>query len=221
MTAKTHVPQQGAFQSDPAEQIALRQTLGGSTPGLDYMFLNAAQQRGDARTAEYMQGVQEANKLAAALSQQDSMMELLKESLKQAPEYAKAGLPISDVSMLSRLFASGGTGQAAEASSLVNELKKAMVAEHLAKATASGRESLPETTIESQGTPSGISIETVRTKQKGGDPAALQERQRRLMVQLMKNRGIIGSGPGETGLPNANARDVSQTQEYNRGRFGN
>ncbi len=220
-TSKVQIPQPAIFQSDPEQQIYARGTMDRDMSGLAYMFKNAADTRRERDQDTYMQGVSEANRIAAALEKQDMMQRTLLEALKQAPDYAKAGLPIADVPMLAQLFASGGAGQAAEASSLVNELKKSEIAKNAAAGAASGQAGAPEYTEEMQITPSGVSVGTMRVKTKGGDSKVAQEILRQRGLAALAARGITGGGPGGTGLPQANPVDVSRTQEYNRGRWGN
>lgn len=219
---KTHVPAPAIFQSDPTEQIFSKGVLDRDMSGLSYMFLNAAQGRRDADQQTYMQGVSEANRIAAALNSQDNLSKMLIESLKEAPNYAKAGLPVSDVPMLSRLFANGGNNkQTADASLLVNLLKQSEINKNNATA---GAESAPEFTGESVVTPQGVSVENLKVKQKGGDPAMVQEMLRRRQIQAQSQRGIQGTGPGGTGVPNGTVYDPRITQEYQQtrgARFGN
>lgn len=219
--SKPSVPSPAIFQSDPEEQIYARGTLDRDMSGLAYMFKNAAEQRRVQDQQTYMEGVDRANKLATMLGLQEERAGMLKEALKQGPEYAKAGLPISQVPIIAQLFSSLGTDdQTMDASSLVNALKRSEIAKNSAAAAASGRESGPEYTGETIVTPSGVSQESIRVKQKGGNLTTAQELQRQRVIQALEARGIKGGGPGGTGLPNANPVDVGKTQEYLRGRWG-
>lgn len=212
MTAKTHVPNVAIFNSDPEEQIYARGTLDRDMSGLAFMFKNAAQDRRRGSEEAYMDGVRQANMISAALTQQETMSKQAVEMLKQAVEMSKSvGSPTSTMPIMQMLFPSGvnDPGAAAKLDLLRSEAEG-----NRAKGV---NESKPEFSVETAVTPSGVSQEILRAKQKGGDSAMLQEMARQRALQALKQRGIQGSGPGGTGLPNANARDVSATQEYKRG----
>lgn len=219
---KTHVPLPAIFQSDPLEQIYAKGTLDRDMSGLSYMFKNAAGMEREQNKEQYLRGVQQANEMARALNQQDAMSKMLVEALKQAPDYAKAGLPIANVPAIAQLFSGAGNdSQTAAASMLVNELKKSEIAKNYATGANAGA---PEFQGETIVTPSGVSQESLRMKVKGGDSAMAQEMLRQRALAALKARGITGTGPGGTGLPNANPVDTRNTQEYlqNRGaRWGN
>lgn len=213
---KTHVPQAAIFQSDPTEQIFSKGILDRDMSGLSYMFLNAAQQRRDADQEEYMKGVSEANRINTALHQQDIMSKQAIEVLKQAVEMStKVGSPTNTMPIMRMLQPSGinDPGAAAKLALLQSE-----AAANNAKAAG---ESKPEFTQESIVTPSGVSQELLKMRMKGGMPAMAQETLNQRVRAALAARGITGSGPGGTGLPNANPVDVSRTQEYLRGRGGN
>lgn len=213
MTVKIQSPQPTIFQSDPIEQIAMRGVLDRDMSGLSYMFKNAAQDRQVDKEAAYMNGVREANRMAMMLQQQEDMQKLLIESLKQGPEYAKAGLPVADVPLLSRLFTSGGTGQAADASMLVNLLKESQIAENNAKAAAAGEASKDQVTFEGSTSPAGPTINTYRVKSK--DPIRAQmELQRQIEADKRARQ------PGQPyGWGTPSAEWDRKTIEY-RGRGG-
>lgn len=216
-TPKTHVPQAAAFGDSATEQIFSKGVLDRDMSGLSYMFLNAAQRDKVADQEAYLNGVREANRIAAALAQQETMSSQAIEMLKQAVKMSTDnGTPNTIMPIMKMLIPDGTDPGAAARLALL----QSQANENNAKAAASGKESLPEFVNETQITPSGVSIETQRVKQKGGDSALLQEMARQRALQALKQRGITGSGPGGTGLPNANPVDVSKTLEYNKGRWG-
>lgn len=223
-TQKINIPSPAIFQTDPEEQIYAKGTLDRDMSGFAYMFKNAAETRRQQDQGTYLQGVSEANRMAAALAKQENAQAMLIEAMKLVPDYAKAGVPIAQFPTLASTSSTGGTDdQTANASLLVNLLKQSEITKNNAQAVAAGREggpAGPEYTEESQITPSGQSITTMRMKQKGGDSAVAKEILRQRVLQELNARGIKGSGPGGTGLPQANPVDVSRTQEYNRGRWG-
>lgn len=218
-TSKVQVPSPAIFQSDPEEQIYARGTLDRDMSGLSYMFKNAAQTRREQDQGTYLQGVSEANRVAAALAQQENQQHMLLESLKMIPDFLKAGAPIAQFPTLAGTSATGGTDeQTAMASSLVNALKQSEIAKNNAAGAAHGAAGAPEFTSEMQITPEGPSIESLKVKTKGGDSAVVQEILRQRALQSLKNRGIAGSGPGGTGLPNAGPAWTGKTMEYNKQR---
>lgn len=168
---KTHVPAPAIFQSDPTEQIFARGMLDRDMSGLSFMFKNAAGMQRDADQETYMQGVQQANKMAMALSGQEDMMKLLQESLKQGPEYAKAGLPLERIPLIARLITGGGTDQQTrDSSGLVNELKKAMIAKDYAEAANAGGDKTEVTDVYG---PGGYAGSQIKGSSKGSGTALI------------------------------------------------
>jgi len=212
---KTHVPLPAIFQSDPVEQIFSKGILDRDMSGLSFMFKNAAEMQRGQDKEDYLAGVDRANKMAAALSQQETMSKHAIEVLKQAVEMSKGvGSPTDTMPIMRMLFPSGVSDPGAAA-------KLALLqSEATANNAKAAGESKPEFSTETAVTPSGVSQEILRAKQKGGDPAMLQEMGRQRTLQALKSRGITGSGPGGTGLPNANPVDTSRTQEYLRANRG-
>lgn len=213
---RTHVPNPAAFQSDPTEQIFAKGVADGPDAGLNYMFMRAARERRGGDTEQYMQGLTEANRIAQAMQSQEEGNKRMMEVLKQSVELAKGavGNP-SNMPALNMVYGANG-GENDEFGMLKRALMASEAAANNAKAVSSTAEGRPEFSAETAVTPSGVSQEILRVKQKGGDSALLQEILRKRALQALEQRGIKGSGTGGTGLPNANARDVSQTQEYKR-----
>lgn len=218
-TSKVQVPSPAIFQSDPEEQIYARGTLDRDMSGLSYMFKNAAQTRREQDQGTYLQGVSEANRVAAALQQQEDRMKMVTDTLKMAPDFAKAGLPIDLVPLLAQHFNGQGMDeQTRAASSLPLDLIRSEIAKNNAAGAAHGAAGAPEFTGETQITPEGVSIESMKVKTKGGDSAVVQEILRQRALQAMKARGIQGSGPGGTGLSNSGPAWTGKTMEYNKQR---
>lgn len=185
-TPKTHVPQAAAFQSDPTEQIFSKGVLDREMSGLSYMFLNAAQQRREAGQQDYMTGLQEANKIAAALAREEEMNKRAMETLKQAVEMSKMGTAPSAMSIM-QLLSGGNDIDAAPAAKLA--LMQSEAAANNAKAVASGKEGQDQFTYEvdmAQGGPvSGT------WKGKGRDPAAIERK-----LHELAERDKIARRPG-------------------------
>lgn len=139
MAAKIQIPQGAIFQADPEQQIYARGTLDRDMSGLSYMFKNAADTRAQGNQERYMQGVSEANRISQALAQQEMQQDMLVQALKVIPDFAKAGVPISQFPALAQTSATGGTDeQTAQASLLVNLLKQAEIAQKQAAAAGGG-----------------------------------------------------------------------------------
>lgn len=170
-TPKVHVPQPAIFQSDPTEQIALRDTLNNrDMSGLSYMFLNAMGNKREQGQQDYMAGVQQANRIAAALEQQDMMSKQAIEVLKQAVEMSKTvGSPTDTMPIMRMLFPSGVADPGAAAKlALINSETNA----NNAKAAASGREGQDQSEVRVIADPQGPGV--VEYKYKGrGDPNGL------------------------------------------------
>lgn len=218
-TSKVQLPSPAIFQTDPEEQIYARGTLDRDVGGFAYMFKNAAEQRRTQNQDTYLQGVSEANRVAAALAQQENQQHMLLESLKMIPDFLKAGAPIAQFPTLAGTSATGGADdQTAQASLLVNLLKQSEIAKNNAAGAASRQAGAPEFTGETQITPEGVSIESMKMKTKGGDSAIVQQMLRQRALDALKARGITGSGPGGTGLANSGPAWTGKTQEYNKSR---
>jgi len=220
VAGKANIASPQIFSTDPIEQQFAKGLADPEFSGYAYGFLNAA--RGDRRRAQdtYISNLQMSNKMAAQLEQQAMAQDLLKESLKQGPEYAKAGLPINQVDLIARLFNSGGSDpQTMDASGLVNELKRSQIAENNAKAAGSTKESGPQYEFAVDTTTSGVGAGTHKIK--GGDPAALQAALYQAVNRDRIARGLPPVKPGqELSRPTKTSeREQLQTRAANERRI--
>lgn len=213
---KVHVPAPAIFQSDPTEQIYAKGTLDRDMSGLSFMLMNAMQGRRDADQQAYMGGVSEANRMAMELSKQEEANKFLIETLKQAPDYAKAGLPISQVPSIARHFTGAGTDpQTADASKLVNLLKQSEIAANQAKAANAGGDNV---TVDTQVTPSGVGFSNVKVK--GRDVDGANAKMIQAIMENLKQRGMQPKPGGALTLPTS-AANAGAAQTWAAQRLGN
>lgn len=218
--ARIQVPVPTIFNSDPTEQIFARGVVDrqNDMSGLSYMFLNAAQQRRGEDQDAYMSGVREANRIAAALAQQETMSNQALEVLKQAVKMStEIGTPNTIMPIMKMLIPDGtDPGAAAKLALLQSQAN-----ENNAKAAASAQAGEPEMQLNTSVSPSGVSIQEGKVKfKRAADAVKAAGMLNDIERELLRQRGIKGSGPGGSGLPNANPVDVSKTQEYLKGRWG-
>lgn len=207
---KVQVPQPAIFQSDPVEQVFARGMLDRDMSGLSYMAMANARDRRTDDQDTYLKGVKEANQLSAALAMHEEMNKQALEVLKQGVEMStKLGTPTSTMPIMKMLIPSGADdpGAAAKLQLVLSE-----IAMNNAKAANTGQD---QYSYETQVTPEGVSIETL--KGKGRDPATLQQ-QMALQAQRAWQARQKPVGQGGTGLPPAGSYWMGKTQELNQTR---
>lgn len=157
MAGKINIPQGAIFSADPEQQIYARGTLDRDMSGLSYMFKNAADTRAQGNQERYMQGVSEANRIAAALAQDEMMSEQAMETIKQAVKLAEIGVPASAMPALGNVIPNND-GSNDEAMTLIRLLNKAKIASANASASggggaAPGSKNKVEAVLDATGTP--------------------------------------------------------------------
>lgn len=205
VTKGTAIASPQIFTSDPIEQIFAKGTMDQDMGGIAYAYLNAARgQRQDDQNV-YMNSLAASNRMASELMQREEANKMLLETLKLGPEYAKAGLPIANVPGIAQHFTGAGTDpQTADASLLVNLLKRADIAEKYAKAAASGKEYADETTVETDMTPTGAANSTIKTKSKGGLDRMIQRQNQAVAADNQSRQTGVLRNPTQMDQKGAN-----------------
>lgn len=206
VTAKVNAPNYQAYGNSDLEKVfaqGFSQADTGNNGGALYAMLVGAGADRNRMVDRYSEDLAQTNFMQQSLAQQEMQQELLRESLKQVPEYAKAGVPIYDIPLLSRISRTAGMDpETLSASTLVNALKRAQIAKEMAAAEASRASGQPQFTIQTDVSPTGVSLGTITGK--GRNPAELSALQTALVAQeLYKNRGLpMPQGPNILARPN-------------------
>jgi len=200
-TSKIQAPQAIAFNTDPEQQIYARGVLDRDMSGLSYMFKNAADTRHQGNQDRYMQGVSEANKIAAALAQQELMSDEAMKTLAQAVKLAEMGVPGSAMPVIGRAIADN-SGVHDEAMDLRRMLERAKIAAANASASGGGAggeggKDQVEVVLDATGTPQI----KYTAKGSGGSGRAEQWTKR---AQTQRQNGVyspLGQKPPPAGPP--------------------
>lgn len=203
---KVTAPSPAIFTSDPTEQIYAKSVVDRSNDmsGLSYMMLNAAQMQRERGQGAYMSGVSEANRMSAALAQNEERNKLNIEIMKQAVELAiKGGVNPSAMPVMGGIIAdnSGPNDDFAKAMRAV-EWSKA--AQNNASAANQGQDQYQQETVM---TPSGVAMTTMKSK--GRNPTLLDAMQAQRAMEDAKRRGLVVDPNNPMKLPMANPTDAA------------